>query len=219
MLRRLILAFALLPWLVSTVDAGAWPRAKGQTFLATTGQVDAPDEAGIARQSFTLYAEHGVTERLTLGLDLGGDALRMTKAIAFARWPIGRDARDLKIAVEIGLGEVSEQGAVRPGLSLGRGLTLWGRQGWAAFDGRAVVFNGGEVTLESDVTLGLNLGARDKVLAQIQTGRPAGGRTYVRFAPSYIHETKPNSYLEFGVILPLSGGGERGVKLGLWRSF
>lgn len=219
MLRRLILAFAMLPWLVSAVDAGAWPRAKGQTFLATAGQVDAPDETGLARQSFTLYAEYGATERLTLGLDLGGDALRMTKAIAFARWPVGQDARTWKIAVEIGVGQVSEQSVLRPGLSLGRGLTLWGRQGWAAFDGRAVIFGGGEVTLESDLTLGIAISTRGKVLAQVQTGQEAGGRPYARFAPSYVHETKPGAQLEFGVIVPLSGEGERGLKLGLWRSF
>ncbi|MFU8776984.1 MAG: hypothetical protein ACNA7M_04875, partial [Roseovarius sp.] len=141
------------------------------------------------------------------------------KAIAFARWPIGRPARDLKIAVDIGIGEVSEQSALRPGVSLGRGLTLWGRHGWAAFDGRAVVFGTGQVTLESDITLGLDITARGKMIAQLQTGRPAEGRAYARVAPSYVHETRPGSQLEFGVILPLSGGGERGMKLGLWRSF
>lgn len=219
MLRRLILALAVLPWLAGAVEAGAWPRAKGQTFLAATGQVDAPDQTGLAQQSFTLYAEHGLSERLTLGLDLGGDALRMTKSLAFARWPIGQPSRPLKIAVEIGVGNVSEKSALRPGLSLGRGLTFWGRQGWAAFDGRAVVFGGGEVTLESDLTLGLNISPRGMVIAQVQTGRPAAGRAYTRFVPSYVHATKPGAHLEFGLILPVSGGGERGVKLGLWRSF
>lgn len=215
----LLLAVLILPLLNGMAKAGAWPRAKGQTFLATTGQVDAPDDTGLRRQSFTLYAEYGATERLTLGLDLGGDALRMTKTIAFARWPIGRPAQKLKIAVEMGLGQVSEVNALRPGLSLGRGLTLWKRQGWAAFDGRAVVFGGDQVTLESDLTFGLDITARGKVMAQVQTGRPAAGRAYARFAPSYVYAVRPGAHLEFGVILPLSGGGERGVKLGLWRSF
>ena len=182
----LLLAVLILPWLIGTAEAGAWPRAKGRTFLATTGQIDASDETGLRRQSFTLYAEYGATERLTLGLDLGGDALRMTKTIAFARWPIGRPAQQVKIAVELGLGQVSEVNALRPGLSLGRGLTLWRRQGWAVFDGRVIVF---------------------------------GGRAYTRFAPSYVHAIRPGAHLEVGLILPLSGGGERGVKLGLWRSF
>ncbi|WP_375553332.1 hypothetical protein [Roseovarius mucosus] len=216
---RPLFAVLILPWLVGMAEAGAWPRAKGQTFLAATGQLDAPDETGLARQSFTLYAEYGATERLTLGVDLGGDALQMIKTIVFARWPVGRPARKVKIAVELGLGEVAEQRALRPGLSLGRGLTLWGRHGWAAFDGRAVMFSGGQMTLESDITLGLDITARGKVIAQIQTGQPAKGQTYVRFAPSYVHATKPGAHLEFGLILPLTDGGERGVKLGLWRSF
>jgi hypothetical protein len=30
---------------------------------------------------------------------------------------------------------------------------------------------------------------------------------------------RPGTHLEFGVTEPLSGGGERGVTLGLWRKF
>lgn len=218
MLRWLIHALTILPWLASAAEAGAWPRAKGQTFLAVSGQFDAPDQTGLSRHSFTLYAEYGATERLTLGLDLGGDALRMTKAIAFARWPIGQPSRDVKIAVEIGVGEVSDQSTLRPGLSLGRGLTIWGRPGWAAFDGRAAILDG-KVTLESDLTLGRDVGRQGKLIAQLQTGRPETGRAYMRLAPSYVLATKPGAYLEFGGIVPLAGGGEPGVKLGLWRSF
>ncbi|EAQ27163.1 hypothetical protein [Roseovarius sp. 217] len=219
MLRCLTLALMLLPWLITTAEAGAWPRDKGQTFLATSGQMEGPDEFGLYRQSFTLYAEYGLTERVTLGLDLGGDTLRMTKSIAFARWPIGRAGRKVRLAFEIGLGEVDETAALRPGLSLGRGLTLWGRHGWAAFDGRAVVFGDSRMTLESDITFGLNTTQRSKAILQLQTGRPSFGRAYSRFVPSFVYETKPGAHLEFGVILPFSGGGERGVKLGLWRQF
>ncbi|WP_417727972.1 hypothetical protein [Roseovarius sp.] len=219
MLRCLLIAVLVLPWLIGMAGAGAWPRGKGQTFLAASGQIEGPDQFGLYRQNFTLYAEHGLTERLTLGLDLGGDTLRMTKSIAFVRWPIGQDAQAVKIAVEMGLGEVSEETALRPGVSLGRGFTLWGRHGWAAFDGRAVVFGSGDMTLESDITFGLNTTARSKVLVQLQTGHPALGQAYTRFAPSYVYATRPGAHLEFGLVLPVSGGGERGVKLGLWREF
>lgn len=219
MLRCLIPMLLLLPWLAGMAAAGAWPRDKGQSFLALSGQVDGPDQFGLYRQSFTLYAEYGATERLTLGLDIGGDAQRMTKAIAFARWPIGPAERAMKIAYEIGVGEVEEEAALRPGLSLGRGFTLSGRHGWAAIDGRAVLFGGGQAALESDITIGLSTTPHSKAILQIQTGRPAFGRTYSRFAPSFVHETKPGLYLEFGVVAPLSGGGENGVKLGLWRQF
>lgn len=219
MLRYLIPALLCLPCLYTMAAAGAWPRDKGQTFLAASGQIEGPDQFGLYRQSFTLYAEYGLTERLTLGLDLGGDALRMSKSIAFVRWPIGRVGRKVRLALEFGVGEVDEDAALRPGLSLGRGLTLWGRHGWAAFDGRAVVFGGSRLTLESDMTLGLDATRRSKAILQLQTGRPSFGRAYTRFAPSFVYETKPGAHLEFGVILPLTGGGERGVKLGLWRQF
>lgn len=219
MSRPLILALMILPWLAAMATAGAWPRDKGQVFAVLSGQIEGPDEFGFYRQSGTLYAEYGVTGQLTLGVDLGGDALRMNKAIAFLRWPLGRVDRPLKLAVELGAGQVEEKNALRPGLSLGRGFTLGGRQGWLALDSRAVLFGGRDVALESDITFGLSIRRRTKVILQFQTGRPDAGDPYARFAPSLVYETEPGQQIELGVITPITGGGDNGIRLGLWRRF
>ena len=216
---RLLLALAVLAWLATDGHAGAWMRSKGEGFLSATGTVEGPDELGLYRQNFGLYAEYGATARLTFGVDLGGDTLRMTKAIAFLRWPLRDPARDTKLAVEIGIGQVEQENALRPGLSIGRGVTIGRHHGWLNADGRAIVFESGDTAFETDLTAGLSIGERVKLIAQLQAGRPAQGRDYLRLAPSIIYQTRPDTHLEFGVTEPLSGGGERGVKLGLWRKF
>ncbi|HMB13679.1 MAG TPA: hypothetical protein VKN37_06695 [Roseovarius sp.] len=219
MSRCLALAVLLSLCLSGPALAGAWPREKGTVFLSLAGQAEGPDEHGIYRQNFTLYAEYGLTDRLTLGVDAGGDALRMTKAIGFLRWPLGRTDRRVKLAFELGAGQVDGENALRPVLSLGRGVEIGKRHGWLAADGRAILFTGGGMSLEADLTFGLSITKRSKVILQIQAGQPDLGDAYTRFAPSFVFETKPGAHIEFGLIEPLIGGGERGLKLGLWRKF
>jgi len=219
MLARLILILALLPWLAAAAQGGAWPRARGEGFLSASATVEGPDEAGFLRESFSLYAEYGVTARLTAGVDLNGDRLRMSKAIAFLRWPLGRAPREAKLALEIGAGQVEGENALRPSLSIGRGISIGERQGWLNADTRAILFTDGTTAYETDLTAGLSLGARVKAMVQIQAGVPAQGRNYLRLVPSVVYETRPGRHVELGVTEPLSGGGERGVKLGLWAEF
>lgn len=216
---RLILVFALLPSLATEALGGAWSRAKGEGFLSVSGLIEEPDAFGLYRQSFSLYGEYGVTERLTFGVDIGGDALRMSKAIAFLRWPLRDPEREMKFAVEIGAGQVEGENALRPGLSIGRGIAIGKRHGWLNADTRAILAGGGAAAFEGEFTAGLSLGERLKAMMQLQAGIPSQGRDYIRLAPSVVYETRPGTHLEFGVTEPLSGGGERGVKLGLWRKF
>lgn len=216
---RLLLVVVVLPWLATVVHAGAWLRARGEGFLSSSGAVEGPDAFGFYRQSFSLYAEYGVTGRLTFGVDLGGDALRMSKAVAFLRWPLRDSSRETRFALEIGAGQVEGENALRPGVSIGRGVTIGKRHGWLNADTRAIFFQGGDTALETDLTAGLSIGERVKAMVQLQAGLPARGRDYIRLAPSVVYQARPGTQIEFGVTEPLSGGGARGVKLGLWRSF
>ncbi|WP_104017469.1 hypothetical protein [Roseovarius nitratireducens] len=216
---RLLAILALLPWLATAVLGGAWPRAEGEGFLAASGTVEGPDEFGLYSQSFSLFAEYGATERLTLGVDLGGDAGRMSKAIAFLRWPLGRSERQLRVALEVGAGQVDQEAALRPAFSVGRGISIGEHHGWLNADTRAILFDGGTTAYETDLTAGLSLGARVKGIVQLQAGAPARGRDYLRLAPSVVYEARPGTQIELGLTEPLTGGGERGFKIGLWRTF
>jgi len=219
MSRCLLLSLLLVPWLAVPALSGAWPRPKGTAFVATSAQIEGPDEHGVYRQNFSLFAEYGLTERLTLGVDVGGDAVRMSKAVGFLRWPLGPAERPLKLAVEFGAGQVEGEAALRPGLNIGRGIKLWERYGWLAVDSRAVLFESGGISLEGEATVGLSVSARSKVIVQLQAGRPDEGRDYTRVAPSFVYQTRPGTHIEAGLVEPLTGGGHRGFKLGLWREF
>jgi hypothetical protein len=218
MSSRLVLLLVVLPWLATAAMGGAWPRAKGEGFLATSATVEERDEFGLYRQSFSLYAEYGATERLTFGVDLGGDAQRMTKAIVFLRWPLRDSVRKTRLAAEFGLGQVEEENALRPGLSIGRGITIGKHHGWLNADTRVILWQGG-AAFEADFTAGLSLGTRVKAIMQLQAGLPDQGQDYLRLAPSLVYEMRPGAHLELGLTEPLSGGGARGFKLGLWRKF
>lgn len=218
-MRCLTLAVFLLLWLASDAMAGAWLRDKGAGFLSLSGQLKEPDEFGLYRQDVSLYAEYGLTEQLTLGVDAGHDILQMSKALVFARVPLGRKDRNTRLAAELGAGQVGDDNALRPGLSIGRGIQLWDRDGWLNADGRAVLAEGGARILESDLTFGLSVTDRIKVILQLQAGQPDTGDAYATFAPSIVYETKPGAHLEIGLSQPLTGGDLRGVSLGLWRMF
>jgi hypothetical protein len=214
---RLWLALVLLPWCAAMAQAGAWPREKGRVFLSFSSQIEERDENGINGQSHGFYAEYGATARLTLGLDVNGDALRMSKAIAFLRWPLGRADHRLKLALEMGAGQVEDKTALRPGLSMGRGFSLGDRHGWFNADLRAIL--NGDTAFETELTAGLSVTPRAKVIVQLQAGLPDGGRDYLRLAPSFVYQMRPGAQIELGLLEPLSGGGARGLKLGLWRQF
>ncbi len=219
MVRCLTLAVGLLFWLATDARAGAWLRETGEGFLSLSSQVKEPDGYGLYRQDYGLYAEYGLAERLTLGVDAGHDMLRMTNALIFARLPVGRTDRTVRIAAELGAGQVGDDTALRPGLSIGRGIRLWGRGGWLNADGRAVLAGGDAMSLESDLTFGLSVTDRTKIILQLQAGQPETGDAYATFAPSFVYETKPGAHLQIGLTQPLTGDELRGLTLDLWRMF
>ena len=216
MLRLLVLLIVL----AAQVHAGPWPREKGKAFLSFSSQVEGPNEFGLYDSFATLYAEYGLTDTLTLGIDLGGSATQMTKAVAFARLPIGRADNKTKLAIELGLGQVGGDNALRPGLSLGRGITVGERNGWATIDTRFVMFtDSSDYLLENDFTVGLNTTDKSKLIIQFQTGAPKGNPLYIRLASSVVIERKPSHHLELGVTAGLMQTSSYGFKIGTWRNF
>ena len=56
---RLLLALAVLAWLATDGHARGVDAREGEGFLSASGTVEGPDEFGLYRQSFSLYAEYG----------------------------------------------------------------------------------------------------------------------------------------------------------------
>lgn len=218
-LKRVVIP-ALLIASAAPALAGPWLRAEDTTFLSYSIETDF--ENGISDGSGfhgSLYAEHGLTDRLTLGLDASGHADDMSKAIAFLRWPVGATDRTLRIAAEFGLGMARDTFALRPGLSVGRGLELGDTPGWLSIDSRAVMVDSFDGVLETDITFGLSPGPDAKVILQLQTGVPTDSAPYAKLAPSYIRRIAPGRHVEVGLVAGVAEADDFKLKIGFWHQF
>jgi hypothetical protein len=211
MLRILVLLVLLAP----RAAAGAWPVPAGEGHLSVSVEGDRGD--GTDAYS-TLYLEHGLAGGRTAGLDLGLSEAEADKAVAFLRWHGGADD-GTRLAYELGAGMVEDHAALRPGMSLGRGVAFGERAGWVALDTRAVLFDDMAARLEADLTVGGDAGTGDKWLVQVQMAAPSDSAPYVKLAPSYAFARGAGRHLRVGVTAGLVGFDDMKLELGLWQSF
>ncbi len=103
---RLILIFLGLISIANLACAGAWPRDKGQLFIAAGGNFLLSDGAQLpVYYDPTVYAEYGLSERLTVGMYLyTADAGRVGSIFFFASFPIGDLQSQQKFAAILSLG-------------------------------------------------------------------------------------------------------------------
>lgn len=203
--------------LACQAQAGAWPREKGEGFLSFSTESDAQGD-----DIFTaLYVEYGITQTLTAGVDLGFSDDALYKAVAFGRLPLNQPGASWKITAEMGVGLAEEDAVLRPGLLLGRSLALGDRSGWLSLESLAYIAaeDPQEINISTDVTLGVNVTDKTKMLLQLQNGNDPMNPDYLNFAPSVVIEKKPGLHLELGMKAGLKESGDYALKLGLWRTF
>ncbi len=230
---RLAMILMLLLWPSLSV-AGAWPREKGGVFLSfsTTTRPSAQthatqiDELAHSAEN-SLYAEYGLTPRITLGFDgMMTDSTSYGQALIFARVALGDQAARNRYAASFGVGqfidtvidtdhlEAEHTTLTRLGLHYGRGLA----RGWIGADAYATQKSDG-TSLKLDATWGLKPWDRWMFIAQVQAGQPAEGDSYANFAPSVVWKMTDRVSLEVGLVQPLQGEGEPALKLGSWTEF
>lgn len=193
--------------------AGPWLRDAGKGFFSASSKIDQTLQTETA-----LYLEYGLRPKLTLGAKVD---MAMTPQgsndisfLAFMRRPIGPRDRKMLYAYDLGLGYRDQAPSARLGLTLGRGIKLGKRYGWAVLD--TSIDLGQEPLFKADATVGLTLNDRWKTMAQIFVSHEAN-ITEVTFAPSVIWSPKTGkpSY-QAGLE---SKEGELGLRLSLWRDF
>ncbi|MWD26455.1 hypothetical protein E0K89_003095 [Aquicoccus sp. SCR17] len=224
-----LLCLSLLLWCLCPPDAaaGPWPREAGAGFTAQGVKPSWPlqAEGGGAEIYSSFYLEYGLRGGTTLGLDLGRGATGKGKVIAFLRRPVPVASDRWLAAVTIGAGRIDGAEVLRPGLSLGRGVQLPRRSeepltGWLSLDAFAEHYlRQGRTDLKIDVTLGVNHRSGRKYMLQLQAGRAAGARSFLRLAPSVAIPLRGGRHLEAGLSVGLAGEDRWGVTLGLWREF
>ncbi|MFZ5963307.1 hypothetical protein ACOXXX_10175 [Thalassococcus sp. BH17M4-6] len=207
----------------SQAQAGAWPREKGTFFVSSDLRLSWPQDFSAQKPTgeyYGTYAEYGLSDRLTLGLDLGRSESGVGKTVAFLRLPLPGSTEQFKIAAELGLGRMDRAPVLRPGLALGRAFQWRDAYGWLALDTLAEIrIDSGRTDYKMDLTVGLTMPEGRKYMMQIQSGAPALYDPYVRIAPSVLFPLGKSRLLEIGASYGLEGDETIGIKLGLWQHF
>ena len=193
------------------VRAGAWLRDEGTAFLSLGADLD--DNGAV----MTLFAERGITGRLTLGLDAWQSPFGDWSVLAVATVPIlagpGRD----RVSASLGLGMARAAGregpSARAGLHLGRGLA----QGWLAADLTLTQrFADGIATAKATATWGRRFSDRCATILEVR----GETRVPVSVAPSVLCRLDDRVQLRLGAARAVTGAGGPAV-LGLqaWVEF
>ncbi|MBV7396074.1 hypothetical protein [Mameliella sediminis] len=202
--------------------AGAWPRKQGTGFGSLSIRLGWPQDVETwtsmdpTEDYSTLFFEYGVTDRLTLGVDIGHSVGGSGKSVMFFQWPIRSADSGAQATVQLGVGVISGEKVLRPGISIGWGL----EKGWLSIDSVAEAYvDSGKVDYKVDLTWGRGLPKNRKLILQIQTGQPDGRDPFVRLAPSLVLPLKGPLKVETGVTWGITGDSSMGLKLGLWTDF
>ena len=212
----------LLGFLPDRLDAGAWPREQGKVFLSAGVSLAWPQDMShwtstAPTQDYrTIYMEYGLTNRLTLGFDLGRSVSGENKTIGFVQFPMRDKTTGAKIALQLGLGQIGDRPILRPGMAVGWPLD----RGWFSADGVAEIsLKDGATDLKLDVTWGRNLARDRKLILQMQFGAPKNDPSFARFAPSVVVPLRKGLKSEIGATWGISGDSSMGLKFGLWAEF
>jgi len=228
-----VIVLLILVVLPETVQAGAWLREKGTLFLSWSNTISTSPTSLYASDT-SLYAEYGLTPRLTVGFDgyLGSQG-KASEAYLFMRFPLGKQDRPARMALTFGIGgksipnpwgSITEQSLAKVGFSWGRGL----KRGWLAVDASAISVIESSIYVPAqagtsyniDFTFGQKPSERLMLIWQLQTGKTTNGPTYAKFAPSLVWSFGGGkNSVEIGLIKGLTGDETQSLKLGFWKSF
>jgi hypothetical protein len=226
-MRNWLIAFLI--WTIpAAAVAGPWPRQPGAIFVSVSYQA-ATDAVALWNlqlmppDTYTgIYAEIGLTPRLTFGLDGGFSEDGAYSAIVLARYALGDPDARMRYAVSLGAGRSGppHQAQVQIGAHVGRGLKLAGRSGWASLDVAGIHrLDSSDIAAKADLTLGLNLSETWTTILQLQAGQYAGSAAYLRIAPSLVRTIGPRLKVEVGLMGEVLGSRQVGAKLATWISF
>jgi len=212
----------LLCLLAQTADAGAWPRKAKSGFASVATRLTWPQDIGRwsdrgpTETYQTAYFEYGITDRLTVGFDLGRAVSGKGKSIGFIQYPLRNRDAGPKVSAQLGFGRISGRPVMRPGVSVGWGLD----RGWVSVDTVAEIqIDSAQTDYKIDVTWGRVLSRDMKLVMQVQTGAPHDETVFARLAPSLVVPISKRFRVVVGGTYGLTGDDTMGLKLGLWSEF
>ncbi len=205
-------------------NAGAWPRGKDKTFVASSATLTWPDKRELELPDIygASYLEHGISARLTMGLDMGSpDATRpeRLKTVGFLRYTFTPQTSPVQLAIDGGGGRYLGTDVARVGLAYGLGFKSFSKNSWIAVDAHALRSVRDTRTAYSfDATYGVALSG-GKAMAQISAFQAFDEIRTIKLTPSYAHDLGLGRHLEIGVVLGLRAKPDPVLKIGIWQEF
>ncbi|RWR31994.1 hypothetical protein D2T31_03285 [Sinirhodobacter populi] len=237
-MNRILFALLALGLATQTATAGPWPRTPGDLFLTFGREIR---DSGAWE---SVYAEYGISERMTFVLDAGQSKEGGWLGYAALRMPVW-DSGAQRVAMSFGFGlEHSKYDALTPEMALAplaaKGLISadgatyamlqtaigWGMGfdtalggGWSTVDAtlrRAVSDEREQRKL--DAAVGLNLRETRAVFGQVQYSDPRVIDPQIRIGAGWVEKFGQIS-VEAGVGKHLRHDKDTDLKLGLWLEF
>lgn len=220
---KLLVAIITVLAVASSATAGAWAREEGELFIAFGGNFLLSEGAQKpVHYDPTLYAEYGLSDRMTIGLDMyTADAGEILTAFGFAAFPIGDIEAKNRFMASIALGvridpNANPETLMRGGVSWGRGM----ESGWLAIDASATF---GTIDTDfrpkADFTWGQNWSDNWTTTFQLQTGQGITDDFYAKISPSIIYTLRDDIKIHLGGVQALTGDQGYGLKFETWLTF
>ncbi len=217
----------LLIWLMvlggaTPGSAGAWLQEKRGGFLSATTTGYQRDEAVEYRSA--IYAEYGLLNHMTLGIDINDRAGNSGHALVFARLPLSPPGWRNRFAIELGTGAHNRLGRTaamhKVTFSYGRGVTTGLGPAWVAADAALEYRTGiGQQIRKFDLTLGMSADRFVNPLLQLETAHVRNDELYWTVTSALLLRGKKGTRLLIGVERRSAHPGGFGLKFGFWRNF
>ncbi len=207
----------------TAAQAGPWLRKKGSLFTSISVTGTAMGDFGNST-----YLEYGWRDAMTIGLDASLNNNRLGErsgfGTVFLRRALGPNKGKNRWAYELGVGSawVSELMLphVKGGVSWGRGIEMWDRNGWMTVDASIRWDVSGDAHLTKvDTTVGLNFTDVTTGMVQLYLSRQ-NSNIFATFAPSVVIKPRKAKFrIQFGSEIPMDNVENAALKLGIWREF
>lgn len=224
-MRLIFVCLSFLGLFAVPVLAGPWPRAEGKGFVSASRELrDGQDWSAI-------YAEYGISNRVTFVFDAGAAEAGGEKlAIASLRLPVwASGAQRIAVSFGSGLGQPSDDDTTRhAGMSypVVQALMTWGTEittpklnGWSTLDATFRETPGAdEAERKLDATLGVHLGASGALVSQAQFSDRKAASEQLRLGVGWVEHIGQMA-VEAGVGKRLRQNRETDLKIGVWFDF
>lgn len=220
----------------TVAKAGPWPRDDGAVFLSLSQERDADSNAYTS-----VYGEYGLGPRQTLGVEAGRNTFGDASFLIWLQQAFGSGA--VRYATSLGMGLAREEDENMPvgqiGLSWGRGFgTRWG-DAWVASETKFSLaarrttetvrlspttqmlyeYLVPDTGVKSELTLGLKPWDGTMLIGQVRMQQTVDRDFAASLATSVVRDVGKRMKIELGVIGPLTGDSEPGLKIGTWIAF